>query len=197
MKMRSTQLNCPRPHTTNGWRGPLVKGPPLCTHTTLLGVPPLVRTRTPPPLQAALAVNFLGPCAAARTRTNRFLNARCSTYMTAPHFLSLKTEKCDPTCTSPAAGRSGTHSGPGNTTRQICTLRRGGHVPKAPPVRVLTGQPLTSCVRAPPAPPALGRQGVSRRGQPVRANQFPADKEKSCKCSFLPPGSQHRDQRCR
>ena len=104
------------------------------------------------PIQAALAVNFLGPCAAARTRTNRFLNARCSTYMTAPHFLSLKTEKCDTTCTSPAAGRSGTHSGPGNTTRQICTLRRGGHVPKAPPVRVLTGQPLTSCVRVRPAP---------------------------------------------
>ena len=66
--------------------------------------------------------------------------------------VSLKTQNCDPTCPSPAAGRSGTHSGPGNTTRQIHTIRRGGHVPKAPPVRVLSGCTLTSCLRARPAP---------------------------------------------
>ena len=72
--------------------------------------------------------------------------------MATSHFLSLKTQNCDPTCPSPATGRSGTHSGPGNTTRQICTLRRGGHVPKAPPVRVLSGCTLRSCVRARPAP---------------------------------------------
>jgi len=63
-------------------------------------------------IQAALAVNFLGPCAAACKRSNSFLNARCTTYTTTPHLLSLKAQKCDPTCTSPAAGRSGTHSGP-------------------------------------------------------------------------------------
>ena len=40
------------------------------------------------------------------TKCNRFLNARCSTYTTTPHFLSLKAQKCDPTCTSPATGRS-------------------------------------------------------------------------------------------
>ena len=33
---------------TKGWRGPLVKDPPLCPHTTLLGVLPLVRTRKRP-----------------------------------------------------------------------------------------------------------------------------------------------------
>ena len=38
------------------------------------------------------------------------------------------------------------------TTRQIHTIRRGGHVPKAPPVRVLSGCTLTSCLRARPAP---------------------------------------------
>ena len=106
----------------------------------------------PKPLQAALAINRLGPCAAARARINRFLNARCSTYTTTPHFLSMKAQKCDPTCTSPATGRSGTPSGPGNTTRQIRTLHRGGHVPKAPPVRTLTGRTHRSCMRAPPAP---------------------------------------------
>ncbi len=89
---------------------------------------------------------------AARARINRFLNARCSTYTTTPHFLSMKAQKCDPTCTSPATGRSGTPSGPGNTTRQIRTLHRGGHVPKAPPVRTLTGRTHRSCMRAPPAP---------------------------------------------
>jgi hypothetical protein len=64
----------------------------------------------------------------------------------------MKAQKCDPTCTSPATGRSGTPSGPGNTTRQIRTLHRGGHVPKAPPVRTLTGRTHRSCMRAPPAP---------------------------------------------
>ena len=103
-------------------------------------------------VQAVLAINFLGPSTAARARSNRFLRACCSTYTTTSHFLSLKAQKCDPTCPSPATGRSDTHPGPGNTTRQIRTLRRGGHVPNAPPVRVLTGQPLTSCVRARSAP---------------------------------------------
>ena len=49
-------------------------------------------------LQAALAVNFLGPCAAARAHGNSFYSACCSTYTTTSHFLSLKTQKCDPTC---------------------------------------------------------------------------------------------------
>ena len=117
-------------------------------------------------IQAALAVNFLGPCAAACKRSNSFLNARCTTYTTTPHLLSLKAQKCDPTCTSPAAGRSGTHSGPGNTSRQICTLRRGGRVPKAPPVRTLTGCTHRSCMRAPPAPPT--RPAAPERLLPLR-----------------------------
>ena len=103
-------------------------------------------------LQAVLAINCLGPSTAARARSISFLRTCCSTYTTTSHFLSVKTQKCDPTCTSPATGRSGTHSGPGNTTRQICTIRRGGHVPKAPPVRTLTGRTHRSCMRAPPAP---------------------------------------------
>ena len=82
------------------------------------------------------------------------------------HFLSLKAQKCDPTCTSPATGRSVTHSGPGNTTRQICTLRRGGRVPKAPPVRTLTGCTHRSCMRAPPAPPT--RPAAPERLLPLR-----------------------------
>ena len=111
-------------------------------------------------IQAALAVNRLGPCATS------ILRACCSTYTTTSHFLSLKAQKCDPTCPSPAAGRSGTHSGPGNTTRQICTIHRGGHVPKAPPVRVLSGCTLRSCVRARSAPltrPAAPHTTVERR----------------------------------
>ena len=104
------------------------------------------------PLQAVLVINRLGPSTAARVRSNSSLRACYSTYTTTSHFLSLKAQKCDPTCPSPATGRSDTHPGPGNTTRQIRTLRRGGHVPNAPPVRVLTGQPLTSCVRARSAP---------------------------------------------
>ena len=89
-------------------------------------------------LQAALAVNRLGPCAAARARINRFLNARCSTYTTTPHFLSLKSQNCDPTCTSPATGRSGTHSGPGNTTRQILTIHTVTHMANVAPVPTLS-----------------------------------------------------------
>ena len=89
-------------------------------------------------VQAALAINRLGPCAAARARINRFLNARCSTYTTTPHFLSLKTQNCDPTCTSPATGRSGTHSGPGNTTRQILTIHTVTHMANVAPVPTLS-----------------------------------------------------------
>ena len=103
-------------------------------------------------IQAVLAINRLGPSTAARAHSNSFLRTCCSTYTTTSHFLSVKTQNCDPTCTSPATGQSSTHSGPGNTTRQICTLRRGGHVPKAPPVRTLTGRTHRSCMRAPPAP---------------------------------------------
>ena len=117
-------------------------------------------------IQAALAINFLGPSTAARARSISFLRTCCSTYTTTSHFLSVKTQNCDPTCTSPATGRSGTHSGPGNTTRQICTIRRGGHVPKASPVHVLSGQPLTSCVRARHAPPT--RPAALERLLPLR-----------------------------
>ena len=89
-------------------------------------------------VQAALAINFLGPCAAARTRSNSFQRACCSTHTTTSHFLSLKTQKCDPTCTSPATGRSGTHSGPGNTTRQILTIHTVTHMANVAPVPTLS-----------------------------------------------------------
>ena len=58
--------------------------------------------------------------------------------MTAPHFLSLKSQNCDPTCTSPATGRSGTDSGPGNTTRQILTIHTVTHMANVAPVPTLS-----------------------------------------------------------
>ena len=89
-------------------------------------------------LQADLTINCLGPSTAARARSNSFLGACCSTYTTTSHFLSLKTQNCDPTCTSPATGRSGTHSGPGNTTRQICTIHTVTHMANVAPVPTLS-----------------------------------------------------------
>ena len=104
-------------------------------------------------VQAALAVNFLGPCAAARTRSNSFLNARCTTYTTTPHFLSLKAQKCDLTCPSPATAPPGSSSEPGYTTRQICTIRTVSHIPNITLVHTLSISMLkhgTDALRCPP-----------------------------------------------
>ena len=104
-------------------------------------------------VQAALAVNFLGPCAAARARINRFLNARCTTYTTTPHFLSLKAQKCDLTCPSPATAPPGSSSEPGYTTRQICTIRTVSHIPNITLVHTLSISMLkhgTDALRCPP-----------------------------------------------
>ena len=104
-------------------------------------------------IQAALAVNFLGPCAAARTRSNSFLNARCTTYTTTPHFLSLKAQKCDLTCPSPATAPPGSSSEPGYTTRQICTIRTVSHIPNITLVHTLSISMLkhgTDALRCPP-----------------------------------------------
>ena len=104
-------------------------------------------------IQAALAVNFLGPCAAARTRSNSILNARCTTYTTTPHFLSLKAQKCDLTCPSPATAPPGSSSEPGYTTRQICTIRTVSHIPNITLVHTLSISMLkhgTDALRCPP-----------------------------------------------
>ena len=104
-------------------------------------------------LQAALAINRLGPCAAARARINRFLNARCTTYTTTPHFLSLKAQKCDLTCPSPATAPPGSSSEPGYTTRQICTIRTVSHIPNITLVHTLSISMLkhgTDALRCPP-----------------------------------------------
>ena len=65
---------------------------------------------------------------------------------------SLRAQKCDPTCPSPATGPSSTHSEPGNTTRQIHKIHTVNHVPIAPLARVLGGSTLTSELRSPPLP---------------------------------------------
>ena len=104
-------------------------------------------------IQADLAINRLGLRAAARARGNSFECACCSTYTTTSHFLSLKAQKCDPTCPSPATGRSGTHSGPGNTTRQILTIHTVTHMANVAPVPTLSISMLkhgADALRSPP-----------------------------------------------
>jgi hypothetical protein len=117
-------------------------------------------------VQAALAVNFLGPCAAARARINRFLYARCSTYTTTPHFLSLKAQKCDLTCPSPATAPPGSSSEPGYTTRQICTIRTVNHIPNIAPQHILSISMLkhgTGALRCPPMRLCCSRVACSSR----------------------------------
>ena len=61
-----------------GTRGPLVKGPPLCPHTTLLGVPPLVRTRKRPrqePMRS-LAQPFSSPSSHVKAYGRALLSTR-------------------------------------------------------------------------------------------------------------------------
>ena len=67
-----------RTHAAKGTRGPLVKDPPLCPHTTLLGVPPLVRTRKRPrqePMRS-LAQPFSSPSSHVKAYGRALLSTR-------------------------------------------------------------------------------------------------------------------------
>ena len=51
--------------------------------------------------------------------------------------------------------RANSHSGPGHTTRHICTLRRGGPMPNVPPVHTLSISMLKHSANARRWPPAF------------------------------------------
>ena len=101
---------------------------------------------------ADLAINFLGPCALVCACVNSSQKRYCSTYTNPTCRWSLRAQKCNPTCPTPATGPSSTHSEPGNTSRQIHKIHTVKHVPIAPLARVLGGSTLKSGPRAPPLP---------------------------------------------
>ena len=73
--------------------------------------------------------------------------------------------------------RVGSHSGPGHTTRHICTLRRGGPMPNVPPVHTLSISMLKHSTHA-------------RRWPPMRlcCCRRPLQPPRRCPCSCRPTG---------
>ena len=73
--------------------------------------------------------------------------------------------------------RASSHSGPGHTTRHICTLRRGGPMPNIPPVHTLSISMLKHSANARRWPPMRLCCSRRRLQQPRR-----------CPCSCRPTG---------